>query len=201
MNDSFDDDLDAKLRAVFVPPPASELTAMAQRVAAAPPPSAWRWYLAAAAVLLVAGLVFAWPRGARGPEGHDGAELGALFVAAYEHAARNGFGSGSCCSGDSDLAAVCEQKFAVKLGFAGKDGCAVHGCYCGLPTGGAVAVLAQVGGDPVGVFVVPRARDPRPCLPKDCPLHLSRRELGPLVLYALSSQAKAAPLDQFALLP
>jgi hypothetical protein len=32
-------------------------------------------------------------------------------------------------------------------------------------------------------------------------LHLSRRELGPLVLYALSAQAQGAPLEQFALLP
>jgi hypothetical protein len=201
MNDSFDADLDAKLCAAFAPPPPAELTAMAQRAVTARPPSAWRWYVAAAALLLVAGLAFAWPRGARGPEGHDGAQLGALFVAAYQHAAQNGFGSGACCSGDSDLAEVCQQKFAVRLGFTGKDGCAVHGCYCGLPTGGAVAVLAQLGGDPVGVFVVPRERDPRPCLPANCPLHLSRRELGPLVLYALSQEPKAAPLDQFALVP
>jgi hypothetical protein len=77
----------------------------------------------------------------------------------------------------------------------------VHGCYCGLPTGGCVAALANTGEGAVGVFVVPRAQDPQPCLPANCALHLARRELGPLVLYAVSRSPQAGPLAQFALAP
>jgi hypothetical protein len=202
MNDPLDDELDARLRAEFTPPAPAALTAMAQRavgIDARRP--AWPWWLAAAAVLLAAVSAFAWQRSPRGPEGHDGRELGAIFVAAFEHAVENGFGSGSCCDGGQDLGVVCEQRFAVRLGFQGKGGCSVHGCYCGLPTGGAVAVLARDGEDPVGVFVVPRGKDPRPRLPANCTLHLSRRELGPVVLYGLSSKSQSTPLQQFTLAP
>jgi hypothetical protein len=61
------------------------------------------------------------------------------------------------------------------------------GCYCGLPTGGCMALLVRTNGDPVCVYVMPCAQDPRPRLPAASTLHLARRELGSLVLYALST--------------
>ncbi|MFY9345370.1 MAG: hypothetical protein WAT39_22960, partial [Planctomycetota bacterium] len=157
----------------------------------------WPWLLAAAALLLTVALAFHRPR--RGPEGHDGEQLGAMWAAAFEHADTNGFGTGACCDGGLDLAGQCEQRFAVKL-FGGR-GMTVHGCYCGLSTGGCVAALAQSGDERIAVFVLPRDQDPGPCLPAGCPLHLARRELGPLVLYAVSRAPEPMALAQFALGP
>lgn len=200
MNDPLDETLDARLRGAFAPPPDHELTAIARRATGtAVRRPFWPWLLAAAALLLTIGFVVTRP--VRGPEGHDGAELGAIWAAAFAHAEANGFGAGSCCDGGQDLGVACQQRFAVRLGFGGNGGLAVHGCYCGLPTGGCVAALAHVGGEPLGVFVMPRDRDPGPQLPSGSNLHLARRELGPLVLYAVSRSPQPESLQPFALLP
>jgi hypothetical protein len=199
MNDPLDDDLDARLRAAFPPPSPQQLAATARGVVAGPAaPPRWPWLLAAAVSLLTIGL---WAmRPARGPEGHDGAQLGAMWAAAYEDAETSGF-RGTCCDADSDFGIVCEKRFAVKLAFGGASDVTLHGCYCGLPTGGCVAVLAMTGDGPTGVFIVPRAQDPRPCLPAGSPLHLARRELGPLVLYAVSRTPSASSLEPFRIAP
>lgn len=198
MNEPLDDAIDARLRAAFAPPSPPQLAAAARAAVAEPAARPlWPWLLAAAALLLVFGLYAL--RSPRGPEGHDGAQLGAMWAAAYEHALTNGFGGGSCCDPQQDFGIVCEQKFAVKLEVAG--GVTLHGCYCGLPTGGGVAVLADTADGPVGVFAVPRGRDPRPRLPAGCPLQLARRELGPVVLYAISRSAPGSSLEPFRLVP
>jgi len=49
--------------------------------------------------------------------------------------------------------------------------------------------------------IVPRAQDPQPCLPPGCRLQLARRELGPMVLYAIARTAPAHSLQEFALAP
>jgi hypothetical protein len=201
--DQFDDALDAQLRGAFAAPPATRFAELAR--AAAQQPSLrtrvlrWPWLVAAAALLLTIGLfVF---RPARGPEGHDGRELGALWAAAFAHAQASGFGRGSCCDPKIDFGRECEQRFSVRLGVDEASAIRLHGCYCGLSTGGCVAVLAETADGPVGVFAVPRRRDPRPVLPADSRLHLSRRELGPLVLYAVSPRAGDTALAPFRVQP
>ena len=185
-----DDQLDARLRAAFALPPSSVFAAQARAVAV--PHHArprWPWLLAAAALLVTIALAITRP--VRGPEGHDANELGAMWAAAYEHALEQGFSGGSCCVPGLDLAKACEEKFAVKLGLGAESPVKLLGCYCGLPTGGCMALLARTNGDAVCVYVVPCGRDPRPRLPDQSNLHLARRELGSLVLYALS----ASPAD------
>lgn len=209
MNAPPEDDLDARLddrlRAAFVPPPAAALAAAARRITRSDAPSGtqsgvWRrmlpWVLAAAALLVT--IAFAASRPRRGPEGHDGHELGAMWAAAYEHALSEGFGGGSCCAPDVDLAQLCEEKFTSKLGLGPAGSVKLLGCYCGeQPTGGCMALLARTDGDPVAVYVLPCSEDPRPVLPPGSPLHLARREMGPLVLYALSQSVAAETLGEF----
>ena len=185
-----DDQLDARLRAAFAPPPASVFAARARAIAAPHQGMRkWPWLLAAAALLVT--IVLAITRPVRGPQGHDANELGAMWAAAYADALEQGFSGGSCCMPGLDLGKACEEKFAVKLGLGAGSAVKLLGCYCGLPTGGCMALLARTNGDPVCVYVVPCAHDPKPRLPADSTLHLARRELGSLVLYALS----ASPAD------
>lgn len=185
-----DDQIDARLRAAFAPPPASVIAAQARAVVA--PRHArpkWPWLLAAAALVVTIALAIARP--VRGPEGHDANELGAMWAAAYEDALEQGFSGGSCCVPGLDLGKACEEKFATRLGLGAGSPVKLLGCYCGLPTGGCMALLVRTDGDPVCVYVVPCGRDPRPRLPAESTLHLARRELGSLALYALS----ASPAD------
>jgi hypothetical protein len=200
LHDPLDDELDRRLRAAFAPPSNAQLAGVARAAAHAPQRRLpWPWLLAAAAAVLT--IVFMVARPTRGPQGHDGAQLGAMWAAAFADAETNGFASGSCCDGGQDLAGVCQQRFAVRLRFGGSDDVTVHGCYCGLPTGGCVAALCHTGNEPVGVFVVPREQDPGPRLPASSGLHLARRELGPLVLYAVSRSPRPASLAPFELAP
>lgn len=203
--DAHDDDrherrLDDQLRAAFAPPPAAVFTATARRAASVPPqPFAFRvvpWLLAAAALLVLALLFLEKPR--RGPEGHDGHELGAMWAAAYEHALAEDFGGGACCEPDVDLAKLCEEKFASRLDLGPAGTVKLLGCYCGdQPTGGCMVLLARTNGAPVAVYVLPSSKDPRPELPADSGLQLARREMGALVLYALSKSVAAETLAEF----
>ena len=196
MNESeLDRRIDDRLRAAFAAPSASVFEAQARRIAGARARRPlWPWLLAAAALLVTTVFAFSRPRG---PEGHDGHQLGAMWVAAYEHALSQGFGGGSCCEPALDLAKICEEKFAARLGLAPAGAVELLGCYCGLPTGGCVALMAKTRDDPVCVYVLPRGADPRPQLPAGSRLHLARREMGPLVLYALSQSAAADALGEF----
>lgn len=191
-----DDEIDARLRAAFVPPSASMFADRARAVAVPRQPrTMWPWLLAAAALLVSLALLL--PRPRRGPEGHDAHELGAIWAAAYEHALVNGFSGGSCCMPGLDLGKACEEKFAVKLGLLDAADVKLLGCYCGLSTGGCMALLARTNGDPVCVYVVPCAQDPKPQLPAGSKLQLARREMGSLVLYALSASVAADTLTGF----
>ncbi len=203
-DDVLDENLDEKLRAAFAPPP-PHVHAAAARAAAAPRAHGprWPWLLAAAAVAVL-GVVFAMTRTTRGTHTHDGHALGAMWVAAYEHAVARGDAGSFCCDPGSDFARTCEQRFAARIvvgASAGASEVELCGCYCGLPTGGCVAAMARTSAGPVGLFVVPRDADPAPRLPRDSDLHLARRELGPVVLYALSSASPAEPLARFELAP
>ncbi len=186
MTDPHDDRLDERLRAAFAPPSANVFATQARTAAA---PSArrtmWPWLLAAAALIVTIAFAIARPR--RGPEGHDAQQLGALWAAAYEHAVAQGFSGGSCCMPGLDLGKACQEKFAMKLGLGDQSSVKLLGCYCGLSTGGCMALLARTNGDPVCVYVVPCTQDPRPRLPAGSTLHLARREMGSVVLYALSA--------------
>ena len=203
-SDELDDDrLDARLRAAFSPPPNETFAAQARAAVAGATIAAhrdarrWPWFFVAAAAAVIAMAFLFLDRPARGPEGHDGHELGRMWAAAYEHALAEGFGGAACCAPDVDLAKICEEKFATRLGLA-SGSVKLLGCYCGdQPTGGCMALLARAGAEPVAVYVLPCDRDPRPELPADSELHLARREVGPLVLYALSKSAVPGTLDEF----
>lgn len=186
--------IDERLRAAFEPPAPDELAAMAERVSA---PSGvrrplWPLLWAAAALLVVVLLVI----GDRPVVDSDGARLGALWVAAYEDAAARGF-TGGCCETGFDLPAACEEMFSSRIDVVGTGDVAILGAYCGLDTGGCMALIARDGETPVCVYVVPRADDPKVELPASSRLHLARRELGSLVLYALSPAPSGAALTDF----
>lgn len=195
MNEPDDDLLDARLRAAFTPPSADAFRTLARDAIGsdvAPPPAIrfWPWLLAAAALLLTLGL---WATRGHGTR-EDGAGLGAMWVAAYEQVASGQHAS--CCDPGADFCGRCEQRFAVKLSV---QGCRSRGCFCG--PSGSCCVAGFVDGDdgPAGVFVMRREDDPRPVLPTGSSLQLTRRELGPLVLYGVAKGT--APLDRFALQP
>ena len=204
-DDLADRRLDAQLRAAFAPPPAATYAAAAAQATASPPKAGWRWQwvLAAAALLLTVGVAFLQRRCE--PASRDGAELGSLWAAAYEHALANSAGSDGkrfCCDPSLDFCGTCEQRFAVRIGIGpGIEDLTLRGCYCGLPTGGCVAALIDTAQGPVGVFVLPRAKDPGPRLPAGSALRLARRELGSLVLYAVGGerQTPQRPLERFVL--
>lgn len=193
MNDHDDARLDSELRTAFAAPPAATFAAIAARVAA-PRPQRWPWLLAAALLALTVTLwLTRLDRSARQP---DGRALGAMWVAAYEHALADGFAGGSCCEPGIDLRQACEQRFAAQLDLA-PSAVRLLGCYCGLPTGGCMALLARTNDTPVCVYVLPRETDPRPSLPAGSRFELARREVGELVLYAISESVSAATLAEF----
>jgi hypothetical protein len=203
LDDDLADQLDARLRAAFAPPSDRVLANTARAAIGNGGKRYWPWLAAAAAAALV--LITWWAqlastlRDERGPEGHDAAQLGALWAAAYEHAEARGFGTPDCCDPGQDFGLACERSFAVKLGVG--DGIELLGCYCGLPTGGCVAALTRSANGPVGVFVLPRRQDPEPQLPPNSTLQLTRRELGPVVLYAVCRGPASESLAQFRLAP
>lgn len=206
-DDPRDARLDAILRRAYVPPP-DELLAQAAAAAIAPQPRRlpWQWLLAAAALLLTF-VIWHATKAPVGPEGHDGKQLGALWAAAYEHALANPRapdGKPFCCDPSQDFCRTCEQRFSVRLGFgAANAGITLRGCYCGLSTGGCVAALVETSTGPVGVFVLPRSKDPKPVLPAQSSLRLARRELGRIVLYGVGGHAAdpTTPLSTFELTP
>lgn len=191
--------LDDTLRAVFAPPVDGTFAAFAARAAGkrrrAP---FWPWLVAAAAMLVVGVLLATWPR-TRGPEGHSGKELGAMWAAAYHDAVAQGFGGVGCCKMGLDLRTACKERFSCGLDVASGSEMALLGTYSGRPTGGAMTLLASMAGAPVCVCVVPQKRDPRVTLPQDSGLHLARREVGDLVLYAVSKAPGSDALASFVL--
>lgn len=193
-----DDKIDKQLREAFAPPPAEHYGDVASGVSAAPRPM-WMWLAAAAAAVLIVLFALDDGRGPRGPEGHDGWQTGAMWVAAYDHAIDTGFGTAGCCESQTDFGEKCREVCGQTLSFVGDEDAQVLGCYFGLPTGGCVGLLLQVQGDPVSVFVVRRDADPHPVISNREELRLRRRELGPLVLYALAYAERDEVLDSFEL--
>ena len=181
--------LDRCLREAFTPPTDFDAAAVAQAATRSAPHSERRWpWLLAAAALLVTLAIAVWPRSAS-PIVTDGERLGSMWAAAYQHAIDNVAAEADkpsmCCDPTQDFGAACERRFAVRLTIDGED-LVVRGCYSGLPTGGCIAAMAETRDGPIGVFVVGRDDDPRPWLPPQAALQLVRRELGPLVLYAVA---------------
>ena len=195
MNDQTDDLIDEQLRQAFTPPPAEHYVDVARGVSR-PVRRLWPWVLALAAALLVIAMVWdgrSHTRGLAGPEGHDGVQLAAMWVTAYDHAIDTGFGIGGCCEAPLDLQAKCRELCGAALSFGGNEDLELLGCYCGgKPTGGCLGLLLQVHGEPVSVFVVPRDRDPGPVLDARSDLILQRRELGSIVLYSLAYENREA---------
>jgi hypothetical protein len=191
--DELDRMTDRLLRTAFQPPPPAAFAAMAATVARSRP-QRWPWLLAAAAVAIAALLWFR--HGGRESDQRGGLALGAMWVAAYEHAMAQGFEGGSCCDAVGDLPQACQDRFATQLDIAAGP-VRVLGCYCGLSTGDCMTLLARNDGTPVCVFVVSRAADPLPVLPVGSRYDLARRELGEVVLYALSASVSAATVAEF----
>ncbi|HIE71986.1 MAG TPA: hypothetical protein EYP98_18400 [Planctomycetes bacterium] len=79
-NDKADDLIDKQLREAFKPPPAEHYGEVASGVTSAPRPL-WMWLAAAAAALLLVLFALDDGRGPRGPEGHDGRQISAMWVA------------------------------------------------------------------------------------------------------------------------
>jgi hypothetical protein len=147
--------------------------------------------------------VFAFPSEGprRGPEGHDGQALGAIWVASYEDAVRQGFGTSPCCRTPIDLPTDCQAACGVRLDLLRRDGVSVLGSYCGLSTGGCMALLTEADGAPVCVYVLPARNDPHVAVPASSQLHLVRRDLGAVVLYALGRRDPGGLLDRFLIQP
>lgn len=197
---SIEQRLDDQLRRAFAPPPVGEFADMARDVGAEPAsPRQWWPLLAAAAALFTVVLVMLATGDRRGPEGHDGRTLGAMWAAAYDDAASRGF-TGGCCESGFDLPAACGDRFECGVDVKRNGTLSVLGSYFGLETGGCLAVLARDGDTPLCVLIVPRNRDPRVELPADSTLRLTRRVLGNVVLYALSSEVVDGALAQFVVL-
>jgi hypothetical protein len=192
-----DDRLDAALRRAFTPPPArafAELASRTTRAAPSPRPwRAWRWLLAAAAALVVAALWLQAPS-----DRQDGAALGRLWLTAYENAQSQGF-TRNCCEPVFDLATTCRDRFAATLGLAADAQVELIGCFCSVPAGEGMVLLARQAGEACCVYVLRKEHDPGVTLPASTQLRLARRELGELVLYGLGAEATDATLAQFVL--
>ncbi|MFO1076822.1 MAG: hypothetical protein U1E73_03750 [Planctomycetota bacterium] len=199
--DELDRRLDDELRAAFAPPPDRDLAAVAQRVAR-PRGTVlrrWPWVLLAAAGLLLAALfapAFLQRSQTSAPASDE--SLGRAWVAAYESAEQQGFGD-SCCSPGFDMGAACQGKFACCLGVAAGGSLAVVGGYSGKVPSECMTLLARDGELPMCVFVMHKAKDRPVRLPRGSDLHLARRELGDLVLYALADAPPDRALAQFVL--
>ncbi|MCR9245028.1 MAG: hypothetical protein NXI31_08340 [bacterium] len=196
--------IDRELRAAFAPPSASAFADAARDVVTPRGggprrlPRLLPIALAAAALLLLA-----WPVAAgwlndrsSTSEPLTGDQLGAMWIAAYEDAASRGF-QGGCCEPSFDLPQACLDRFACRIGVRDEARVAIAGSYCGLETGGCMAIIARDGALPMCVYVLPRASDPRVTLPAGSGLHLSRRKIGELVLYALAPEPVTGSLAQF----
>lgn len=190
-----DDRLDAELRRAFAPPPArafAELASHTTRAAPSPRPwRAWRWLLATAAALLVAAL---WRHGPS--DRQAGAALGRLWLTAYENAQSQGF-TRNCCEPVFDLATTCRDRFAATLGLAADAQVELIGCFCSVPAGDGMVLLAKQAGETGCVYVLRKEHDPGVTLPARTQLRLARREVGELVLYGLGTTASEAMLAQF----
>lgn len=196
-----DDRLDQRLRAAFSAPPAEQFADLAAHAIRGTAPSQrtrplWPWLLAAAALLA---LTFLWLDGPRrGPQGQDAAQLGRLWAAAYADAHASGFSS-SCCDAQFDLPTRCRERLGAALELVDAAGVDVIGCYCTGPDGGTMILLTQQGDQHGCICVLPRRNDPGVELPAGSDLQVARRELGPLVLYAIGPRADAAQLRAFEL--
>lgn len=184
---SADSRVDAALRRAFAPPP---LTAAIAEVHARAARSELRrgrrrplLVLAIAAAVILAFLL----RPAPEPPARasDAAAMSGLWVAAYHHAVERGFDTPQCCDSSCDLRSKCHDLFGARLDVAAAIGVDMCGAYCG-PAGGAAALLARWGEEPVCLFVLPRARAPAIASGDLAGLRLYRREVGDLVVFELS---------------
>ncbi|MCA8973073.1 MAG: hypothetical protein KDC98_00045 [Planctomycetes bacterium] len=199
-DDELDCRLDEQLRAAFAPPPRERLRALATgAVRPRRGPAPWPvWMLLTAAACM---LTWVSARSLESVSKPEEAPLGSMWAAAYEDAVQRGLAN-CCpggCGGGFDLAQACRQRFDAQLRMAGDANVELLGAYEGLPTGECMALLAAAGGAPVCLFVLPRAEDRRVELPSGKPFHLSRREVGDLILYAVSESPGSTALDEFVL--
>lgn len=181
---SDDAQVDAMLRRAYTPPSSA---ALAHLVPAPLRLRTWPRVMAlvgaVAAILLVALL---WGARQRERDTPDPRALPAMWVAAYHDAVTRGFDTANCCDGDSDLRARCKSLFATALDLDADADVEMCGAYCGLPAGGAAAMLARAGDEPVCVFVLPRVRAAHVPAGDIDGLRIHRREFGDLVVFEVS---------------
>ncbi|MGE0145061.1 MAG: hypothetical protein AB7I19_16140 [Planctomycetota bacterium] len=188
--DPLDERIDAGLRAAFAAPAVTTFVNIAN-AATRSSTSRRRFVATAAAAAVFLFVIYLATRPTIvGPEGHDGRQLGALWVAAYAHATTTEE-IGACCDPGSDLASLCQERFSQQVRFRDGDVAKLCGCYRGLSTGGSVAVLLRRDRQVIGVFVLLATQDPGAKLPLDSDLSMTRRRLGPFALYAIAE----APVD------
>jgi len=194
--DALDRDLDLALRRRFTPTGVDELVAAVRtRSPATAPPRRHSFVLAAAAALLVLLVLATWAtRGGAGRPASRGTELIALWVDAYRDALAHGFRAPSCCAPGADLPEECRTRFASAVAIGQQAGVELCGVYCGGPAGGAVAMLALSAGDPICLFVVPKAGAPEPVASLEG-VAIRRRDVGDLSVFEVSrlSQERVLP--------
>lgn len=189
--------IDAALRRAFAPPPLA--AAIAEVHALAGRSERRRFgrrpllFLAIAAAVILAILL----RPATEPPAptSDASALSTLWVAAYHHAVERGFDVPQCCDSACDLRTKCHDLFGSRLDVAAATGVDMCGAYCG-PAGGAAALLARCGEEPVCLFVLPRARAPEIAGGDLAGLRIYRREVGDLVVFELSRLPEPRVLPQ-----
>jgi hypothetical protein len=185
--EALDRRIDASLRRAFAPPPAGDLVWSLPAPAAVPARRRLsRISLAvAAAALLCVTLVFAWRTRSDGTQPTPDGVLPAMWVAAYHDAVARGFDTKNCCDGDCNLKTRCRELFAAALDLADGTDIEVCGAYCG-PAGGAAAMLARAGDEPLCVFVLPRERARNVRTGDFDGLRIHRRDVGQLVVFEVS---------------
>ncbi len=194
MNDAMDDDarIDAAIRRAFTPPPLDAMVAAALEGHQSGGRRRWPWLVAAAlligAIAAIGSLTFGRDRVDTHVEA-DASKVVAEWVDAYHDAVARGFDAPGCCDPSSSLSRRCRELFSAAVDVTPGADVRVCGSYCGKPAGGAVAMLARSGDEPICVFVLPRARAPKLADGVVDGVSIHRRELGELVVFELSRAA------------
>lgn len=156
----------------------------------------WAWYAAAAALTIAGVLVFERLNAPPAP----------TYViltpdAVYEKLVADGFKPEFVCTTDEEFAEAVRRRLGSGLVVSAAPGLEILGwaygdAYKGTPIGPDTLILmVRVDERPAIVLMDRVTYDPRLSLPDASPLHLFRREFGPLVLYEITPHERPRALD------